>query len=120
MRSRYPAGAEPHPGRITECDDRSVIRHLVLWSFKDDVPQAERDAIVAAGRALGSTVPSLRSLEVGESFSGARAQGYTHVLVGTFDDRAGLAAYETNPDHVRVGARLQQAVAKLLVVDLEV
>ena len=97
-----------------------MIRHLVLWSFKDAVPQAERDEIVAAGRALGSTVPSVRSLEVGESFSAARAQGYTHVLVGTFEDRAGLAAYNSHPDHVPVGRRLQDAAAQLLVVDLEV
>jgi hypothetical protein len=97
-----------------------MIRHLVLWSFKDAVSQDERDAIVAAGRALGSPVPSVRSLEVGKSFSAARAQGYTHALVASFDDRAGLAAYNSHPEHVPVGARLQQVAAQLLVVDLEV
>lgn len=97
-----------------------VIRHIVLWSFKDSVPEAERDSIVSAGRRLGSTVPSLRSLEVGQNTSPARAQGYTHALVATFDDRAGLAAYASHADHVPVSARLQAAAAQLLVVDLEV
>ena len=98
----------------------TVIRHVVLWAFKDSVPQAERDAIVAAVRALKATVPSLRSLEVGENVSPGRAQGYTHVLLETFDDRDGLAAYASHPDHLPVLARLRDAVAQLLAVDLEV
>jgi hypothetical protein len=97
-----------------------VIRHVVLWAFKDSLPQEERDAIVAAVRALATTVPSLRSLEVGESVSPARAQGYTHVLLETFDDRDGLAAYASHPDHLPVLARLRDGVAQLLAVDLEV
>ena len=97
-----------------------MIRHVVLWAFKDSVPLAERDAILAAVRALATTVPSLRSLDVGENVSPARAQGYTHVLLETFDDRAGLAAYASHPDHLPVLARLRDAVAELLAVDLEI
>jgi len=97
-----------------------VIRHVVLWTFKDSVPPAERDAILAAIRALRTTVPLMRSLEVGENVSPARAQGYTHLLVEAFDDRATLAAYQTDPDHVPVVARLRDAVTQLIAVDLEV
>jgi hypothetical protein len=97
-----------------------VIRHVVLWTFKDGVPQAERDAIVAAVRGLATTVPSLRSLDVGENVSPARAQGSPHVLVETFEDRDGLAAYASHPDHLPVLARLRDAAAQLLAVDLEV
>ncbi len=96
-----------------------MIHHVVLWVFKDSVPPAERDAILDAIRALRAAVPSLRSLEVGENVSPARAQGYTHVLVETFDDRDGLAAYASHPDHVPVLARLRDAVAQLVAVDLE-
>jgi hypothetical protein len=97
-----------------------VIHHVVLWAFQDTVARSERDAIVDAIRALRTTVPSLRSLEVGENVSPARAQGYTHVLLETFDDRDGLAAYASHPDHVPVLARLRGAVAQLVAVDLEV
>jgi hypothetical protein len=95
------------------------MRHVVLWTFKDTVPPTERAAIVAAIRGLRTKVPSLRSLEVGENVSPARAQGYTHVLVETFDDRDGLAAYAGHPDHVPVLARLRDAVSQLVAVDLE-
>ena len=97
-----------------------MIRHVVLWAFKDSVPQAERDTIVAAIRGLSPKVPSLRSLEVGENVSPARAQGYTHVLVETFDDLAGLAAYAAHPEHLPVLARIREAAAQVVAVDLEV
>ena len=97
-----------------------MIRHVVLWTFKDGVRQAERDAIVAAVRGLGSTVPSLRSLEMGENVNPERARGYTHVLVETFDDLDGLAAYQRHPLHIPVAARIREATSQLLAVDLEI
>lgn len=92
----------------------------MLWTFKDGVPRSEREAILAAVRALETAVPWLRSLEVGENVSPARAQGYTHVLLETFDDLDGLAAYASHPAHVPVLARLRDAVAQLVAVDLKV
>jgi len=91
----------------------------VLFAFKESVTPAERAALLDAVRALRTTVPSLRSLELGENVSPARAQGYTHVLLETFDDRDGLAAYSSHPDHVPVGARIRDAASQLLAVDLE-
>ena len=64
-------------------------------------------------------MPSLRSLEVGENISPARAQGYTHILLETFDDRAALAAYAVHPAHLPVLARIRDAAAQLIAVDLE-
>jgi hypothetical protein len=97
----------------------AMVKHVVLWAFKESVSQTERDSILDAVRDLRARVPSLRSLEVGENFSPARAQGYTHVLLETFDDRDGLAAYATHADHVPVVARLREAASQLLAVDLE-
>lgn len=102
------------------CHHRAVLQHIVLFSFRQDVSAAERAAILGAIRGLKTDVPALRSLEVGENSSPARAQGYTHVLIETFDDRAGLAEYATHPAHVPVVARLRDAAVQLLAVDLEV
>ena len=97
-----------------------MLHHIVLFAFKDSVPAAERAALLDAIRGLRARVPSLRSLDVGENQSPARAQGYTHVLLETFDDRAGLAAYASHPEHVPVGARIRDTASQLLAVDLEV
>ena len=91
----------------------------MLFAFKESVTPAERATLLDAVRALRTKVPSLRSLELGENVSPARAQGYTHVLLETFDDRDGLAAYSSHPDHVPVGARIRDAASQLLAVDLE-
>jgi hypothetical protein len=99
---------------------RSVLRHVVLFAFRNDVPATERAAVLEAIRGLRAAVPSLRSLEVGENLSPARARGYTHILLETFDDQAGLAEYATHPAHVPVAARIRAAAAQLLAVDLEV
>ena len=109
------------PRSVTQtCHDRSVLRHIVLFSFKDEVPATERAAILDALRGLKASVPSLRSLDVGENISPARAQGYTHVLHETFDDRAGLEAYAAHAAHLPVLARIRAAAAQLIAVDVEV
>lgn len=97
---------------------RPVLRHVVLFTFKADVPAIERAAILDALRDLATSVPSVRSLEVGENISPARAQGYTYVLLETFDDRSGLAAYAAHPAHLPVLARMRDATAQLIAVDL--
>lgn len=96
-----------------------MLHHIVLFTFRDDVAVSERTSILDALRGLRSAVPSLRSLDVGENVSPARAQGYTHVLVETFDDRAGLELYATHPAHLPVAARIKAAASQLLAVDLE-
>src|SRR5438477_12097150 len=99
---------------------RPVLKHIVLFSFKESVAPAERAALLDAIRGLRAKVPSLRSLELGENISPARAQGYTHVLLETFDDREGLAAYAGHAEHLPVLARIREAASQLLAVDLEV
>ena len=96
-----------------------MLKHIVLFSFKESVAPAERAALLDAIRGLRSKVPSLRSLELGENISPTRAKGYTHVLLETFDDRDGLAAYASHPEHVPVLARIRDAASQLLAVDLE-
>lgn len=96
-----------------------MLRHVVLFTFKAEVAASERASILDALRGLATNVPSLRSLVVGENISPARAQGYTHVLLETFDDRAGLASYAAHPAHLPVLARIRDAAAQLIAVDLE-
>ena len=97
-----------------------MLRHIVLFTFKESVTAAERAAVLDAIRGLEAKVPSIRSLELGENSGPARAQGYTHASLVTFDDRDGLAAYLSHPEHVPVGARMREAASQVLVVDLEV
>ena len=95
----------------------SVI-HVVAWSFKEATPEAERRA-VNEGLAKGKGIAQARTFALGENKSTARANGYTHLYVASFDDRDGLAAFQKDPVHVPWGPRLVDASEQLLVLDLE-
>ncbi len=96
-----------------------MIHHVVLWAFRESVAPSERDEIVRAIRDLPSRVPGIRSLVVGENVSPARAQGFTHALVDTFDDREALRRYGEHPEHTPLVARLRDAADKMVAVDIE-
>ena len=95
----------------------SVI-HVVAWSFKSAVPETERRA-VSDGLAQSRAIPQARTFALGENKSTARANGFTHLYVASFDDRAALGAFQNDPRHVPWSPRLVEAAEQLLVLDLE-
>lgn len=99
-----------------------TLRHIVMWKLNGE-SAAERDAqaeeIIAALVPLRDTVPAVRSLDVrrNELFEGAN---YDVVLVSDFDDAAGLAAYATHPEHVKVIDLVRGYSADRVAVDFTV
>lgn len=72
-----------------------MVRHVVCQKFSN-----RADAEEAAGmlRALLGVVPTLRNMEVGlNELPSERA--FDLVLIATFDDFAGLHAYDAHPAH---------------------
>jgi hypothetical protein len=95
----------------------SVI-HVVAWSFKEATPETERRA-VNDGLAKGKGIAPARTFALGENKSTARANGFTHLYVASFDDRDALAAFQKDPIHAPWGPRLVEAAERLLALDLE-
>lgn len=93
-----------------------MVKHVVCQKFAD-----KKDAEVAAKmlRALVGQVPSLRSMEVGIDFMGS-ARSYDLVLIATFDDEAGLAAYDKHPSHEEVRAFIKAHRTGTVSVDYKV
>lgn len=94
-----------------------MITHVVAWSFKPEVPDAERRAI-NAGLADGRTIREARSFALGPNTS-ERASAFTHLYVATFDDPESLAAFQRDPIHMPLSPRLVDATDQLLVLDLD-
>ncbi|MEK6344643.1 MAG: Dabb family protein, partial [Curtobacterium sp.] len=71
-----------------------MIHHVVAWTLREDV---DRDASIARVRelltGLVGTVPSIRSLEVVENVA-YPDKNSDLAVVATFDDLAGLDAYQ--------------------------
>jgi len=95
------------------------LRHVVLFKFK---PEATAEQIAAMERGLdqlAKDVPSIRHLEWGRNISGEqRSHGYTHCLIVTFDDQAGLDAYLPHPGHQAfVQEKLRPIMEDVTVID---
>jgi hypothetical protein len=99
-----------------------MIKHMVSWKLAAEdaaVRREQSDKIVAGLRTLPALVPSIRALSVGTTV----VTGPNHWdlgLVVDFDDAAGLAAYQANPDHQAVGSYIRSVVAQQATVDFEI
>jgi hypothetical protein len=92
-----------------------MLIHIVIWKYREDVSQAEREEHVALLRSLQSLIPEIESFEVG--FDVLRLpRSYDTGLVATFRDRAALEVYSDHPEHVKVaflGRKLSEHVASV-------
>ena len=97
---------------------RGVVRHVVLFKFKDGTSSEKVQAIVAKFRDLKAKIPQIQDFEWGTNVSPENhAQGFTHCFLLTFRDAAGRDAYLPHPAHKEFGAQLGPILDKVLVVD---
>ncbi|NIJ56160.1 hypothetical protein FHS68_005358 [Dyadobacter arcticus] len=97
---------------------KKMLRHVVLFKFKDSATPAQVKEVETAFLALPSKIKEIKSLEWGTNNSPeGLAQGFTHVFFVTFDDEAGREVYLPHPDHKAFGKVLGPYLDKVLVVD---
>ena len=105
-----------------ECDTEGkrsqVLRHVVLFKFKDDTSSQQVREIVNAFRALPSKVDAICDFEWGTDVSVENLQqGFTHCFLVTFRSEADRAEYIPHPAHKEFGRMLGPHLDKVLVVD---
>ncbi len=101
-----------------EMKQDSLLRHVVLFKFKDDTPAGKISEIENAFRALPSKIPQIVSLEWGLNNSPEGLnEGFTHCFFLTFKSEADRAVYLPHPDHKAFGKLLGPYLDKVLVVD---
>jgi hypothetical protein len=96
-----------------------VLRHVVLFKFKDDADQAAVSKINEAFNALPAAIPEIKDFEWGindspEDFH----QDFTHCYLVTFaseEDRDSV--YTPHPKHQEFVASLKPHLEKVFVVD---
>ena len=102
-----------------------MIRHIVLVRFRDEVTDAHIAAIFADLQAIKAVLPGVIAITSGRSESPEQMErGYMHGFIADFTDWVALAAYQSHPDHKRVGAALVAGavggIDGILVFDLAV
>ncbi len=95
-----------------------LLRHVVLFSFKEEATPQEIKQVEEAFAALPGQIPEITDFEWGTNVSPeGLADGFTHCFFVTFANEAGRDAYLPHPAHKAFGQVLRPHLDKVLVVD---
>ncbi|HXX91208.1 MAG TPA: Dabb family protein [Acidimicrobiales bacterium] len=75
-----------------------MLHHVVLVTFKEDVTDAQVDAVLQGFAALPAAIPQIRTYDFGRD-AGLSPNPFGVVLVATFDSIEDFAAYRAHPAH---------------------
>lgn len=106
--------------RVVEDRDKpsQVLRHIVLFKFKDDTSAADIKKIENAFCALPGKIDAVYEFEWGTDVSiENRQHGFTHCFVVTFRTEDDRGKYLSHPEHKKFGELLGPHLDKVLVVD---
>jgi len=96
----------------------SVLRHVVLFKFKEGTSTSDIQKVENAFSALPSKISEIVSYEWGLNNSPEGLdKGFTHCFFLTFNSEADRAVYLPHPDHKAFGAVLTPYLDDVLVVD---
>ncbi|MFP6669451.1 MAG: Dabb family protein [Pirellulales bacterium] len=99
-------------------DRKKVLRHIVLFKFKEDVSDKQIGEVVAAFGELPSKIDAILDFEAGTDVSvEGKADGFTHAFLVTFRNEASRAAYLPHPAHQDFVALVGPRIDKVLVFD---
>ncbi len=103
---------------LTVGEDSRILRHVVMFKFKDGTSSQQIKEIEDAFRALPDKIDAICGFEWGTDVSVEnRHQGLTHCFLVTFKSEADRAEYIPHPDHKEFGKILGPHLDKVLVVD---
>jgi len=95
-----------------------VLRHVVLFKFKEDTTKEQIKKVENAFCALPGKVNVIHDFEWGTDVSPEnRSQGFTHCFVVTFLSEADRAIYLPHPAHKEFAATLGPCLDQVLVID---
>jgi hypothetical protein len=96
----------------------SVLRHIVLFKFKEGTTAADIKKVEDAFSALPSKIPQIMAYEWGLNNSPEGLEkGFTHCFFLTFNSEDDRAIYLPHPDHKAFGQVLSPFLDDVLVVD---
>lgn len=99
-------------------DSGKVLKHVVMYKFKDDCTAAQVQEVIDAFSGLPKKVDTIIGFEKGLNTSKeGKSDGLTHVFVVTFKDEAGLATYLKHPAHDAYVKVVKDKREKVVVFD---
>ncbi len=103
---------------IDTTEPAQVLRHVVMFQWKDGTPADKIREIENGFCALPSKIDAIYGFEWGTDISGgARTTGLTHCFVVTFLSQAGLDEYLPHAAHSAFRDLIGPHMEKVLVID---
>jgi hypothetical protein len=81
-----------------------MLRHVVLFTWKDDVTEAQKQALHDELAKMPPAIDTIRAYKFGPDV-GIRPANCDYALVADFDDRAGYLTYRDHPVHLELVER---------------
>lgn len=95
-----------------------ILRHVVLFKFKEEVSEAEVEEVVKAFGALPGKIDQIKDFEWGTDVSVEdKSEGFTHGFVVSFDSKEGRDEYLPHPAHQDFVKLVGPRLDKVLVFD---
>lgn len=103
---------------VTQSAQKKLLRHVVLFQFKEDVTEEQIQEVTDAFAKLPEKIDVIVDFEWGTDVSSENlAADFTHCFLVTFKDTAGRDAYLPHPAHQKFVELVKPRVQKVLVVD---
>lgn len=103
-----------------------MIVHVVLFSPRADLSDADRTAILDAVTAAGREIPSIKRLRIGKrvkhslpGYEQMMSDDYEFAVIIEFDDVAGLKSYLQHPAHIAAGRHFTTSASRALAYDYD-
>ncbi len=104
---------------MQEQQSDKVLRHIVIFKFKDEAPKEEVEKLHLAFQALPESIPVIKDFEWGFNDSPENFhQDFTHCYLVTFASEYDRdSVYTPHPSHQAFVKSLQPHLEKVFVVD---
>jgi len=96
-----------------------MFKHVVMWRFKPEVVDSDKQKMKEQLEGLLELVPSLQYIEVGLNLAEGDA-AFDVVLTTGFEDEVAYRAYADDPAHLDVVSFVRSLVCDRAVVDYSV
>lgn len=97
---------------------KGVLRHVVLFKYKETASAEAIAQVEAAFRALKKSIPGIVAFESGVNVSPENLnKGFTHGYILTFRTEKARDAYLVHPEHQKFVELIKPVLAEPLVID---
>lgn len=101
-----------------EAKDEAVLRHVVLFKFKEGATKEQIQGVEEAFRALPGKISEIKDFEWGTNNSPEpHSKGFTHCFLVTFASEEDRDAYLPHPAHKQFASNLGPILEDVTVID---